>query len=1480
MRRLVLMCLAGLLMTAAVAAASPLIGRPAATSWFSAARHAPTKSARRRVTHKKSRPGPTHTVRSTLASAATAAMLFGDQTVEAGRAEAVAGVPEAFPFTSSSAGSATSIAVYVGARNRARTLLAGLYANENGDPGALIASGSLTSPKAGGWNSVPIHSATVTPGTYWVAVLGEGGAIHFRDRSDGVCDSQRAGTGSLPALPSSWEDGATGTACPISAYVEGTLSPDSSGGGGSGTTTTTTTTTTATTPTTTTDALTLPPLNTAAPTVTGSPVAGDTLTATNGSWDDSPTSYADQWQDCTAGSLGLPCTDISGATASSYTLTRSDVGDAVRVVVTASNSAGATSAPSSQTGVVTLPPPPANDSLPVVTGSPVEGQTLSSTAGSWSNTPTGYAYAWEDCNGSGSSCTAISNATSSSYTLTSDDVGDTIRSVVTASNDGGSTAASSAQTALVTIPAPKNTALPAIGGETVQGQTLTTTNGSWSGSPRGYTYAWEDCNGSGSSCTAISNATSSSYTLTGNDVGDTIRSIVTASNSGGPASATSNASSTVTSNTPPTNTALPAIGGETVQGQTLTTTNGSWSGSPTGYTYAWEDCNGSGSSCTAISNATSSSYTLTGNDVGDTIRSIVTASNSGGPASATSNASSTVTSNTPPTNTALPAIGGETVQGQTLTTTNGSWSGSPTGYTYAWEDCNGSGSSCTAISNATSSSYTLTGNDVGDAIRSIVTASNSGGPASATSNASSIVTSSGGGSGGSGGSGGLPSGVTLQAVDGGSCTTSTGPCYDNYYCSHVLTNACNAGGTYPAPSWDSPSFFPIAQDYYYCSQPIASYLTEGLNVLSRVNSDCSSSTLGTPIKNNHLWLIAGSDQYTDSPDCQSSGFGPETVGWHMDEPVTWHQSTASDCAAMAQPNPSITAAVQAFSDFSSGGVTGRFLQPVFTANEFPSAPVSANKIATGANGIPSSCGSVANSVVAQQSVMSCTSGLSSGRHMDIATLDSYWFAGSDGASHYTMYCQYLYGVTCNNDQVGRASNYGDTIDVMRSWTPAPHVPSAAYIETGNGLVSGTSRDITPMEFNWADWDELIHGARMLLYFTDSSNATDAGFPTTSVGGTTMAAQGTATDDLVESLAPIINSPFALNYATNSAGGYAFPTEHLELDNGVDESVHYYTGNTFTNSAGTFGPGFYIIVTPRGSESQTMPETVTFTLPSGDTTPAGGVQDVCACSPTQSTGNVSYSSSTHQFTETFNSIGDVHIIGPFEGAAPASQPIGDPTGKTWTSAFDDEFNGTTIDSSRWAALNWSLNNETGKAADCTESGGSAVLALPGNGTGCDLSSAPGYGAGANGWTLNVGDYVEARVWFPGPGSSPTSTIDNWPAIWALGVNPGGSGEPAGEIDFAEALGKLEVNYHSNTANDSVATPPGNWGNSWHVYGVYRGPTEDQVFWDGNLVATVTTADNGGPETVILTSGGANSCCGAPSVTGAAGNVFVDWVRGWQ
>ena len=224
-----------------------------------------------------------------------------------------------------------------------------------------------------------------------------------------------------------------------------------------------------------------------------------------------------------------------------------------------------------------------------------------------------------------------------------------------------------------------------------------------------------------------------------------------------------------------------------------------------------------------------------------------------------------------------------------------------------------------------------------------------------------------------------------------------------------------------------------------------------------------------------------------------------------------------------------------------------------------------------------------------------------------------------------------------------------------------------------------------------------------------------------------------------------------------------------------------------------------------------------------------------------------------------------------------QPVGDPLGRAWTEVFDDEFNGTSIDKSRWVALNgWGNNNVTSNAKNCSESGGNLILALPGDGTGCDLYSSQKDGAGANAHDLLVGDYLEARIWFPGPGSSPTSTLDNWPAFWAYD----GSGNwLAGENDIAEALGHMEFNYHS-TGQNSTASPPGNWGNSWHVYGIYRSATQVQVFYDGVLVETLATSDNGGPESIMFTSGVTDACCGAPAVYGPAGNVLVDWVREWN
>jgi hypothetical protein len=97
-------------------------------------------------------------------------------------------------------------------------------------------------------------------------------------------------------------------------------------------------------------------------------------------------------------------------------------------------------------------PVPVNSSLPVISGTPVEGQTLSTTNGTWNGTTNAFAYQWQDCDSSGNACQNIAGATASTYSLGNGDVGRTLRAVVTATNAGGSASATSSPTAIVTAP--------------------------------------------------------------------------------------------------------------------------------------------------------------------------------------------------------------------------------------------------------------------------------------------------------------------------------------------------------------------------------------------------------------------------------------------------------------------------------------------------------------------------------------------------------------------------------------------------------------------------------------------------------------------------------------------------------------------------------------------------------------------------------------------------------------------------------------------------------------------------------------------------------------------------------------------------------------------------------------------------------------------------------------------------------------------
>jgi hypothetical protein len=189
----------------------------------------------------------------------------------------------------------------------------------------------------------------------------------------------------------------------------------------------------------------------------------------------------------------------------------------------------------------------------------------------------------------------------------------------------------------------------------------------------------------------------------------------------------------------PGNTATPTISGTPQQNSTLTAANGTWSGTPTGYTYAWSRCNQNGDSCTAIATATAQTYVLQTADVGGTIRVTVTATNADGSTAATSAPTAVVSSAAAPTATVPPTVTGTTVLASTLTAATGTWTGSPT-FAYAWSRCDATGASCAAIAGATAQTYVLVQPDVGTTLRVAVTATNSAGSTTATSVPTAVVT--------------------------------------------------------------------------------------------------------------------------------------------------------------------------------------------------------------------------------------------------------------------------------------------------------------------------------------------------------------------------------------------------------------------------------------------------------------------------------------------------------------------------------------------------------------------------------------------------------------------------------------------------------------------------------------------------------------------------------------------------------------------
>jgi hypothetical protein len=291
------------------------------------------------------------------------------------------------------------------------------------------------------------------------------------------------------------------------------------------------------------------PVNETDPSISGIAAKGQTLTANPGSWSGSaPITFTYQWRRCD--DEGADCSDVSGATGQTYALDSGDVGKRIRVRVTATNADGSSDELSEATATVTEGTP-VNQVEPRISGTPTEGQQLTTTNGTWVGVqPMTFTYQWVRCGPRGgrpdaSNCGAIPGATKSTYTLIAADVGWRLRVRVTATNAaGGTTHASNPTAAVIGSKAPINTRRPAITGSMVEGATVALDRGTWTGASS-FTYQWLRCNSAGGGCVAIPGATGTQYRLTTADVGHKIRANVTARNSRGPTTVMSGEPATV-----------------------------------------------------------------------------------------------------------------------------------------------------------------------------------------------------------------------------------------------------------------------------------------------------------------------------------------------------------------------------------------------------------------------------------------------------------------------------------------------------------------------------------------------------------------------------------------------------------------------------------------------------------------------------------------------------------------------------------------------------------------------------------------------------------------------------------------------------------------------------------------------------------------------------------------------------------------------
>jgi len=227
--------------------------------------------------------------------------------------------------------------------------------------------------------------------------------------------------------------------------------------------------------------------------------------------------------------------------------------------------------------------------------------------------------------------------------------------------------------------------------------------------------------------------------------------------------------------------------------------------------------------------------------------------------------------------------------------------------------------------------------------------------------------------------------------------------------------------------------------------------------------------------------------------------------------------------------------------------------------------------------------------------------------------------------------------------------------------------------------------------------------------------------------------------------------------------------------------------------------------------------------------------------------------------------------PAPGAAPEGMP------GTWTSVFDDEFNGDSLDTANWAT-GWhgsgvtppvtSDEQECYDPAQVSVGGGYLHLDAAARSEQCGGRTEP-YTSGmvnTEGLHAFAEGAFEARIYLP---ESPDGGIADWPAFWTDGQ----SWPADGEMDVMEGLSGMTC-YHFH-GPDGAPGSCRNTGPGWHTFGAEWENGTVTYYYDGRDVGSTSTDGVNAPQYLVLDNA-VDVIGGQPG----AADMLVDYVRVWK